>query len=340
MIRDYCLDASQLANDYYETQRQLWAQYAGIDMPDYDHGTLVEPDRVLWQQQHGFSDTDFNGLTYQQVKEGRSRAGMTIDDLWPSLTDVDDAQQFIADMIATAGRLTMQRNIRLDPSAPRWGRFCHGDRPCSFCVMLASRGYAYLSRETASLGGGFHNGRCRCTVEPDWGDDTHPTAAQREWLAMYEAARQKADGTDPEKIGVAMNHLYPDRVSGGVYELTGEWPDDVIRPSARVWDHVFSGHGPGTRVPNKTHFPDEWPEDKVKWAVKETIVSPDLAVTAADGNREQRYKIIEDTIIRVWLQKRRSTKGRWMVNTSHPMADEAKEQLWQRIRNAKPPTDG
>lgn len=36
--------------------------------------------------------------------------------------------------------------------------------------MLASRGFVYLTRETASLGGGFHNGRCDCNVVPSWGE--------------------------------------------------------------------------------------------------------------------------------------------------------------------------
>ncbi len=35
--------------------------------------------------QGGFNNTDYNGLTYTQVKNGQSRAGLTIDDLWPDL---------------------------------------------------------------------------------------------------------------------------------------------------------------------------------------------------------------------------------------------------------------
>ncbi|RSX53791.1 hypothetical protein D2E25_0097 [Bifidobacterium goeldii] len=127
-------------------------------MPDFAHTDLIDPDRVLWQQQSGFSNTDFNGLTFKQVKEGQSRAGMTINDLWPSLDNVDDAQQFIADMINTSGRLTMQRNIRIDPTKPKWARVCGGIKPRAFCVMLASRGFAYNSEETASFGGSFHDG--------------------------------------------------------------------------------------------------------------------------------------------------------------------------------------
>ena len=123
LVNEYARDASQLANDYYDQLRGLWAE-SSEPMPEFLHDKLVDPERVLWQVEHGFSNTDFNGLTYQQVMEGRARSGVTIDDLWPPLDNIDDAQQFIADMIAASGRLTMQRNIKLDPTKPKWARVC------------------------------------------------------------------------------------------------------------------------------------------------------------------------------------------------------------------------
>ena len=63
----------------------------------------------------------------------------------------------------------MLDQIGSDPSKPRWARVPVGET-CEFCVMLASRGFVYLTRETASLGGGFHNGRCDCNVVPSWGE--------------------------------------------------------------------------------------------------------------------------------------------------------------------------
>ncbi|WP_052118126.1 hypothetical protein [Bifidobacterium bohemicum] len=66
----------------------------------------IDPARAVWQVQGGFNGTDYNGLTYGQVKEGRLHAGSSIDDLWPSMSNVDDAQQFVADMIAASARLT------------------------------------------------------------------------------------------------------------------------------------------------------------------------------------------------------------------------------------------
>ena len=97
VARDYTDQASQLANDYYDTVRQLWQEEAGVEFTDFDHTDLIDSDRVLWQQQGGYSNTDYNGLTYTQVKNGQSRSGATIDDLWPALNTADDWQQFIAD---------------------------------------------------------------------------------------------------------------------------------------------------------------------------------------------------------------------------------------------------
>lgn len=322
VIRDYVRDASQLANDHYERQRQLWAEYAGIDMPDYDHMEVIDPDRVLWQQQGGFANTDFNGLTFTQVKEGRSRAGMTIDDLWPRLDNIDDAQQFIADMITTSARVTMQRDIREDPTEPRWGRFCHGTKPCSFCVMLASRGYKYTSRESADFGGSFHNGKCRCTVEPSWGEDDIILDQQAEWADMTDKARRHAGTSEANALTVAMNHLFPDKVRGGVYELSAPWPEDILHVSGRIWTHIITGdptgkggHAAWSKIPGKTHFPDTWDEAKLKWAVNETIAAPDSDMQGVRPLTRILNKTIEGVQVTVKLTKR---KNGWRVSTAFP----------------------
>ncbi|MFR5637505.1 MAG: hypothetical protein ACLTKM_00120 [Bifidobacterium longum] len=36
-IRDFSRDASQLANEYYDTVRGLWSEYAGVRLDDFDH---------------------------------------------------------------------------------------------------------------------------------------------------------------------------------------------------------------------------------------------------------------------------------------------------------------
>ncbi|TPF96861.1 hypothetical protein EP30_05455 [Bifidobacterium sp. UTCIF-39] len=219
LVQDYAREASQMANDYYQRLRLLWAESGNVEMPDHVSEPL-DPDRALWDLQGGFNNTDYAGLTYQQVKEGRARSGVTMADLWPDLSNVDDAQQFIADMIATSGRLTMRQNIQADPTRPRWARVCGGARPCAFCVMLASRGFAYTSEETASLGGSFHDGHCRCTVVPSWGRDEQLLAKQAQWKSMYAQAKESAkaagDSTGVKEIASWLRYNFPDLLKDGV----------------------------------------------------------------------------------------------------------------------------
>ena len=68
-------------------------------------------------------------------------------------------------------------------------------------------------------------------------------------------------------------------------------------------------------------------------------MAPDLVIPGG-GERQTLYKIVEDEIIRVWLQKTRNTGGRFTVHTAHPVVPQQKEKLWQQIRNAKPHTGG
>lgn len=61
-------------------------------------------------------------------------------------------------------------NAKNDPEKPRWARVPTGVETCSFCIMLASRGFVYHSEETAS----HAHANCDCRVIPSW--DKSPTA--------------------------------------------------------------------------------------------------------------------------------------------------------------------
>ncbi|KAB5606677.1 hypothetical protein [Bifidobacterium jacchi] len=96
---------------------------------------------------------------------------------------MDDAQQFIADMISSAGRLTMQRNIAIDPTKPKWARVCGSAKPCAFCIMLASRGFVYSSAEAAGGDMNDYHNDCDCEPIPSW-DGKNP----------------KIEGYDPDRL--------------------------------------------------------------------------------------------------------------------------------------------
>ena len=249
VVREYARDASQLANDYYDQIRELWAEYAGVDtgvdMPDFAHTDLIDPERTLWQVQGGFSDTDFNGLTYKQVQAGQSRAGMTIDDLWPTFNTLDDAQQFIADMIMEATRLTTSRNVRIDPTRPRWARVPRGTYTCAFCLMLASRGFAYLSAESAGLQHSYHP-HCDCQIIPSWGAQSLAGYDPDQYYDMWQQAQK--GGGDYRQALERMRRQHPDQLKDGVFHDNRRFTKDNSL-SYGVWRGCRRGRHTPLRVP-------------------------------------------------------------------------------------------
>lgn len=59
-------------------------------------------------------------------------------------------------------------NAKADPRRPKWARVPMGAETCRFCIMLASRGFDYHSRESAS----HTHSNCDCRVVPGFDDET------------------------------------------------------------------------------------------------------------------------------------------------------------------------
>ncbi|OXN01649.1 VG15 protein [Bifidobacterium vansinderenii] len=185
MLERYSDRAGQLASDYYDSIRELWGKYSGVELPEFDRGDMLDPNRVVWQLAGGFNQTDYPGLHYQDVIPGadgevHNKYGKSIEELWPKTDDMAGYQSYIARLVMSAGRLTLMDTIGRDPTQPRWARVPNGPT-CEFCVMLASRGWVYWTEDSARLGGSFHNGNCDCSVVPSWG-------------------AQKLKGYDPDRL--------------------------------------------------------------------------------------------------------------------------------------------
>ncbi|PJM75034.1 hypothetical protein CSQ87_07370 [Bifidobacterium simiarum] len=87
--------------------------------------------------------------------------------------------------IRYSSRSTVLGNIRCDPARPRWARVPQGVFTCSFCEMLASRGFDYTSKQTAgSAGRRFHND-CDCQIVPEW-DAKGGKRARDAYLSGYD----------------------------------------------------------------------------------------------------------------------------------------------------------
>lgn len=243
IVRGYVADASQLAKDYHHMLRQAWSEYSDTEFPPFADDGLVDFDRVLWQTVHGVANTDYPGLKYRDVKSGGNKFGVTMDDLWPSMDNVDDAQQFIGDMISAALRSQTQRSIRRDPTKPSWARVPQG-KSCAFCTMLASRGFTYTSEESAGGDGNKYHDDCHCRIIPSWGKQTLTGYDPDKYYAMYKSA-QAASGDDTTMQAVLreMRRLHPDGVRDGVSPKPDVRWSGAARPPSINELHRLSDYG-------------------------------------------------------------------------------------------------
>lgn len=79
-----------------------------------------------------------------------------------------------------AGREVILHVAERDHRVMMWARIT-GRRPCAFCSMLASRGFAYKSKARAGAGASSnsYHPNCHCTVIMRWADIPDPTAPAR-----------------------------------------------------------------------------------------------------------------------------------------------------------------
>ncbi|MBT1181205.1 hypothetical protein JS531_04295 [Bifidobacterium sp. CP2] len=85
--------------------------------------------------------------------------------------------------VMAGGRETIGRAVRDDPRGARYARVPQGPS-CGFCIMLASRGYVYLSAENAGADTQWHND-CDCEIAVSW-DGEEPKIEGYNHQDMYQ----------------------------------------------------------------------------------------------------------------------------------------------------------
>ena len=90
-----------------------------------------------------------------------------------------------------AGRETVLAGVQEDRLSIGWQRVTDG-LPCAFCAMLASRGPAYKSRQSASFDAHDH---CACTVEPVYHRQSEWPGRNREFLGMWNESTRGVHGS-------------------------------------------------------------------------------------------------------------------------------------------------
>lgn len=141
-------------------------------------------------------------------------APLFADDVSTALAGLSGAMQRY---ITYSGRATVARNVQLDPSKPRFGRVPSGAKTCAWCTMLASRGFVYLSRETAGIAADHYHDDCDCQVTPMWerGNAAIEGYDPDRMYDMYLQARDAASGATDRDIAAAMRELFPDAFTDG-----------------------------------------------------------------------------------------------------------------------------
>lgn len=116
--------------------------------------------------------------------------------------------EFLENGVRRSLNETIIANARRDrESGVRFARVPTGRESCTFCLMLASRGAVYHSRETAGLQSHYHRG-CDCKVVPGFESDPgaevvegyNPSALYSDYLdGKFGTFRSKRRGTNRHK---------------------------------------------------------------------------------------------------------------------------------------------
>lgn len=152
-----CADmAAELAAEFYDGLREM-ATGARL-------GALAESGRVA-EATEGAVRAIMQGLVDGMIAEGVQR----------KLLDRADYE------VKRAAGECVYRNGQRDPLEVRYARVPTGGETCSFCIMLASRGFVYRSEETAGKGGHYHP-NCDCRIVPG-----------------FEGEKSSVEGYDPDR---------------------------------------------------------------------------------------------------------------------------------------------
>lgn len=157
--------------------------------------------------------------------------------------------------VAKAARQTTIANAERDyDHGVRYARVPTGKETCGFCLMLASRGFDYTSRESAGdRGFGFNRFHDRCDCRVVAGDAwTTVEGYDPDWLySVYQDARSTVDTEGLRKSlreqgldGSEINKRITNAISNEINRRDRSWAWSGEQPKATVADGV----SPGKRI--------------------------------------------------------------------------------------------
>lgn len=262
LLDQYGLVAAEAAAQWYEQIH-----------PDANYRAIVERADLSAFRGRSDVDTAFYAAKTQQGTDGLAQA------LFDKI-----APDFEREMTRRA-RSTVRRNIRFDPSKPRWARIPYGKKTCAFCVMLASRGFAYHTQETAGYKEKFHSD-CDCRVVPHWGKGSIKGYDPSLYMDLYERGRLVAERAGkpatPENVLRGMRLANPEAFSDSAKfgqgkrkgKADGTLPGEVWNAyREKVVDRFFATDFPKGQIVKLPPVapatpPLDWPKDAPKLNAK------------------------------------------------------------------------
>lgn len=253
--------ANELAQTYYAAVRDTWDTYLDLGLPAYDE-MQVDADMAAYKQFGGLNNTDTPGYTMSQLSTGNNKAGLTYDDMWAKSVTRFGEQQFInlaSSLVNHTARMVIESNADHDPSKPRYARVPSGKYTCAFCVMLASRGWAYKSEESAGGGDHRYHTHCDCTIIPSWGKIKLKNYHPEELQEVYYQAKQRAELLyTADDYAILMSRL-PEKQQVYAPSFTKWQRDGIVAEIRKSGNTLVKDAATGIRV-------QKLPPDK-SWAV-------------------------------------------------------------------------
>ena len=118
--------------------------------------------------------------------------------------------------VLAGARETVGVNAGRDRARPTFARVPTGRKTCAWCEMLASRGFVYLSKETAGIISDDYHDDCDCMVVSSWQKPNIDGYDSDAMYSRYMSARESAGSGDQRDIVAEMRRMFPDRYTDGV----------------------------------------------------------------------------------------------------------------------------
>lgn len=145
-------NAAYLAKTFYLGLRRYMVDddgYEGVESPSYVGGATETVTRGIMSK----NDTATADGAAAAIRQLQSRLGYEV-------------KRSVGETIFSNGFADSKR--------PRFARIPRGSKSypngCPFCQMLASRGFVYLSEDSAGASRHYHDD-CRCAIVPSWSND-------------------------------------------------------------------------------------------------------------------------------------------------------------------------